>query len=140
MFRARTLASLFSLAVAGCAAQPHEPTTPPPVAVAPAKLTPIPGAKNVPVWQLMTDRLSGAMPRLRHDSDRMRSHALLFRICADRDGKVIDVTPVSAGTPTELADVTAVLRTWTFQPQPQPVCSVSRFMFAFADARRRGSR
>jgi hypothetical protein len=60
---------------------------------------------------------------------RKQELVAIYKICAGTDGTIASVQPISEIPGAEHAISTA-LRQWQLQPQPQGICTLSRFVFS----------
>jgi hypothetical protein len=78
------------------------------------------------------ERLTAPDPHLPQDfvnRNPKQTFTGTYRICVGTDGRITEVTAVRgiAGLDGDL--ISQLKRTWTYKPQPVPVCSVRNFVF-----------
>ena len=90
-------------------------------------------AKNVPPHLFESLLVASPTPHL-PDAVKRRARGELvgvYKICAATNGKVTTVAPLQSIPGADEAIMTT-LRTWQITPQPMPICTSTRFVFAVA--------
>ena len=118
-----------SLLLLGCAGSaPPSPTVPLPELGSP----PAAGVRNVPPFQLVESAVATPPPhlsdltRIRHKGETV---TWMAKTCVDVDGKVGYIHVLASFSGAE-PDISNVVRTWRYQPRPEPACTLLRFEFS----------
>lgn len=89
-------------------------------------------AKFIPSFVFDAQRISSPNPHLpqafaqAHPRQQIRG---TYRICVNRDGRVSDVSVVTSIPGTDQAIAEQLKSTWTYKPQPVPICTERQFIF-----------
>ena len=118
---------LAAMVASACALEEPQVAAPIPAPVG----VPPPGAKNKPPAALAGDAVSRPMPHL-SDLTKIRNNGRTVewqaKMCVDTDGRVASISVLKTFVGAD-PDIDNVVRVWTFRPQPEPICTLVRFVF-----------